>query len=110
VRPPGLSLPTGIRVLAPDDFLVIEKDSGKVKRVRGDDVQDLLDLDVSNAAEQGLLGIELHPDFATNGFVYLYYSARSRRSPSSPARRWETPTTMPSSWATTTRARSTSSA
>jgi glucose/arabinose dehydrogenase len=77
VTPPGLSLPTGIRFLGPDDLFAIEKESGKVKRVHGGVVDEVLDLTVAIDSERGLLGIELHPDFATNGFVYLYYSARS---------------------------------
>jgi glucose/arabinose dehydrogenase len=66
-----------MRFLGPDDLFVIEKDSGKVKRVHGGVVDEVLDLGVANNSERGLLGIELHPDFDQNGFVYLYYSARS---------------------------------
>src|SRR3990172_1811936 len=71
VTPPGLSLPTGIRFLGPDDLFAIEKNSGKVKRLHGGAVDEVLDLAVATDSERGLLGIELHPDFATNGFVYL---------------------------------------
>src|SRR5262245_17456262 len=77
LSPPGLSAPTGIRFLGPDDLFAIEKNSGKVKRVHGGAVDEVLDLSVANDSERGLLGLELHPDFASNGYVYLYYSARS---------------------------------
>lgn len=77
ISPPGLASPTGMRFLGVDDFFVIEKNSGKVKRVHGGVVDEVLDLSVSNDSERGLLGIELHPDFDQNGFVYLYHSARS---------------------------------
>jgi len=77
VSPPGISSPTGMRFLGPDDLFLIEKNSGKVKRVHAGGVDEVLDLDVSNNSERGLLGIELHPDFDQNGFVYLYHSARS---------------------------------
>src|SRR5262245_41045134 len=77
LTPEGVSRPTGMRFLGPDDFFVIEKDSGKVKRVHGGTVDEVLDLDVANDNERGLVGIELHPDFASNGFVYLYRSTRS---------------------------------
>lgn len=77
LSPTGVSLPTGMRFLGPDDFFLIEKNSGKVKRVHGGGVEEVLDLDVANNSERGLLGIELHPDFDQNGYVYLYYSARS---------------------------------
>ena len=73
----GIDTPTGLRFLARDDAFVIEKNTGKVKRVQDDRVSEVLDLDVSTNAERGLLGIELHPDFETNGYVYLYYSERS---------------------------------
>jgi glucose/arabinose dehydrogenase len=73
----GLDTPTGLRFLGRDDAFVIEKNTGVVKRVQGDTVSEVLDLDVSTRAERGLLGIELHPDFDANGYVYLYYSERS---------------------------------
>jgi len=31
-------------------------------------------LSVENSGERGLLGVALHPNFATNGFVYVYYT------------------------------------
>ncbi len=73
----GFSTPTGVRFLgnSVDDFFVIEKNTGQVKRVLGGVSSTVLDLDVQFASERGLLGIELHPSFNTNGFVYLYYSA-----------------------------------
>ncbi len=77
LSPPGVSSPTGMRFLGADDFFLIEKDSGKVKRVHGGAVDEVLDLGVANDSERGLLGIELHPDFDQNGFVYLYSSVRS---------------------------------
>ncbi|MDX1390718.1 MAG: PQQ-dependent sugar dehydrogenase, partial [Acidobacteriota bacterium] len=76
LSPAGLTNPTGLGFLGPDDYFVIEKNSGKVRRVHAGSVDDVLDLDVVNDREQGLLGIALHPDFDRNGFVYLYYSAR----------------------------------
>jgi glucose/arabinose dehydrogenase len=74
---PGLSLPTGMRFLGENDAFVIEKNTGKVKRVQGSTVTDVLDLDVSTSSERGLIGIELHPDFDTNNLVYLQYSLSS---------------------------------
>jgi uncharacterized repeat protein (TIGR01451 family) len=75
----GLTEPTGIAFLGPSDFLVLEKSTGKVKRVTGGVVQGVvLDLAVNSASERGLLGIALHPDFANNGFVYLYWTCRGQ--------------------------------
>ncbi len=75
----GFSAPIGMRFLgsSADDFFVIEKNTGLVKRVLGQTATPVLDLSVVNSAERGLLGIAIHPDFSVNGFVYLFYSATS---------------------------------
>jgi glucose/arabinose dehydrogenase len=73
----GLVTPTSLAFLGPDDMLVLEKNTGKVKRVTAGTVQTVLDLAVNNASERGLLGIALHPDFATNHALYLYWTCRS---------------------------------
>jgi hypothetical protein len=51
--------------LGADDFFVLEKATGQVKRVVNGVVQSpaVLDLAVNSASERGLLGIALHPDF-----------------------------------------------
>ncbi|HWL94725.1 MAG TPA: PQQ-dependent sugar dehydrogenase [Phycisphaerae bacterium] len=70
-----LSMPTGMAFLGEGDFFVIEKVTGQVKRVtNGAVVATVLDLPVNGGSERGLLGITLHPNFANNNFVYLYYS------------------------------------
>jgi glucose/arabinose dehydrogenase len=75
----GLDAPTGVALLPGSgggDALVIEKNTGRVKLVRGGDVAaTVLDLPVANNSERGLLGIATHPDFATNPLVYLSYTA-----------------------------------
>jgi uncharacterized repeat protein (TIGR01451 family) len=74
----GLTQPTGIAFLGRNDFLVLEKSTGQVKRVVNGVVQStVLDLAVNSAVERGLLGIALHPDFKHNGFVYLYWTCRA---------------------------------
>jgi glucose/arabinose dehydrogenase len=71
----GLALPTALTFLGPDDFLILEKETGQVKRVtRGVVAATVLDLDVNFASERGLLGIALHPDFPRNPGVYLYWT------------------------------------
>ena len=71
----GLIQPTTMAFLGPTDFLILEKASGLVRRVTNGVVAgDVLDLPVNSASERGLLGIALHPAFAGNGFVYLYWS------------------------------------
>lgn len=88
----GLSFPIAIEFLNPADpsrFFVIEKNSGRVKLVQnGAVVSTVLDLPVNNASERGLLGIALHPEFATNGYVYLYYTRSSTSGDSSVESQW----------------------
>src|SRR2546426_12832865 len=64
----GLLQPTSMAFLGTDDFLVLEKGSGQVKRVIRGVVQGTpaLDLAVNFASERGLLGIATHPDFPRN--------------------------------------------
>lgn len=79
----GLALPTSIAFLGPNDFLVLEKNTGKVQRVtNGVVTSTVLDLAVNNASERGLLGIALHPNFPANPSVYLYWTCRAAAPPS----------------------------
>lgn len=72
----GLSQPIGIVFLAANDFLVLEKASGQVKRVIGGALQPtpVLDLAVNSNSERGLLGLVLHPDFPATPFVYIFWT------------------------------------
>jgi len=71
----GLDQPTSLAFIGPDDFFVLERATGKVKRIVGGALHSTpLDLAVNNASERGLLGIALHPGFAQNGFVYLFWT------------------------------------
>jgi glucose/arabinose dehydrogenase len=76
VRPAisGLAQPVSMAFLGHDDFLVLEKASGQVKRVTDGDVSTVLDLAVNSNSERGLLSIALHPKFKKNGWVYLFWS------------------------------------
>ncbi|HEU4766523.1 MAG TPA: PQQ-dependent sugar dehydrogenase [Pyrinomonadaceae bacterium] len=74
----GLDQPTSIAFLAANDFLILERATGRVKRVVNGVVSSTpLDLAVNNASERGLLGIALHPQFAVNHFVYLFWTESS---------------------------------
>jgi uncharacterized repeat protein (TIGR01451 family) len=75
----GLSQPTSMAFIGNKDFLVLEKNTGKVQRVINGVIQSPppLDLAVNSASERGALGIALHPNFALNGFVYLYWTESS---------------------------------
>lgn len=73
----ALSLPTNMVFIGSNDILVNEKNSGQVRRVTNGVVQPtpVLDLPVNSSSERGLLGAALHPQFAANNLVYLYYTA-----------------------------------
>jgi glucose/arabinose dehydrogenase len=78
----GLVTPSSLAFLGANDFLVLEKNTGQVKRVVNGAVQSVvLDLAVNNASERGLLGIALHPNFPANPGVYLFWSCRSTTEP-----------------------------
>jgi aldose sugar dehydrogenase len=79
----GLTTPTTLAFLGPEDLLVLEKNTGQVLRVTGGDIQGaVLDLAVNFASERGLLGMALHPDFPTNPGVYLYWTESTTGSDS----------------------------
>jgi glucose/arabinose dehydrogenase len=75
----GLNRPTWVGGAPgdPDSLWVLEQ-PGRVVRLRGGRRETLLDLTgaVRTGAEQGLLGIAFHPDFATNRRLFLHWSDR----------------------------------
>ncbi|MBI4589907.1 MAG: PQQ-dependent sugar dehydrogenase [Candidatus Rokubacteria bacterium] len=81
VRPvaSGLHAPTTMAFIGPDDILVLQKNDGRVRRILGGVLQpgEVLDVAVDYAAERGLLGIAVHPQFPTTPFVYLFYTESS---------------------------------
>jgi glucose/arabinose dehydrogenase len=72
----SLDQPTTMAFLGPNDFFVLEKATGQVKRVVNGVVQSaaVLDLAVNSGSERGLLGIALHPNFPATPHVYLYWT------------------------------------
>ena len=70
----GLSSPTAME-FAPDGRLFVLEQAGNVEFVRGDGTTwTALHLNVDSQGERGLLGIAFDPAFASNHFVYLYYT------------------------------------
>ncbi|HEX6428350.1 MAG TPA: PQQ-dependent sugar dehydrogenase [Niastella sp.] len=61
-------------VHAGDGRIFIAERSGNVKVFQNGTVATVYTVATVTAAEQGLLGITLHPDFATNGKCYLFYT------------------------------------
>lgn len=81
----GLKLPTQMAFLGPNDILVLEKDTGMVKRIiNGVSLKEpVLDVNVATAYERGLLGIAISEnDDKTKqsklANVYLYYTESER--------------------------------
>jgi aldose sugar dehydrogenase len=71
----GLVTPISMAFLGPDEFFVLEKNTGRVQHVVGGAVsRTVLDLAVNFASERGLLGIALHPEFPDNPSAYLYWT------------------------------------
>jgi glucose/arabinose dehydrogenase len=82
-----LVTPTSLAFLGPQDFLILEKNTGRVRRfTEGVPRSPVLDLGVNFSSERGLLGIALHPDFPANPGVYLYWTCRSTAPPVDPFR------------------------
>jgi glucose/arabinose dehydrogenase len=77
----GLSSPTSMAFLGPNDILVLEKNTGLVKRIKDGVLLpgSLLDLSVATDSERGLLGIGVtNVGTSTTQFnVFLYYTAAS---------------------------------
>jgi len=75
----GLAAPTAM-AFAPDGRLLVAQQSGALKIVK--DGQTLatpfVQLKVDSAGERGLLGVAVDPAFATNHFVYVYYTVPGR--------------------------------
>lgn len=71
----GLELPTTMAFLGPNDFIVLEKEKGTVLRVTNGIVssQPLLDVNVANSAERGMLGVAVSKNISKT-FVFLYFT------------------------------------
>ncbi len=71
----GLDYPVGIAFLDKDDFLIIEKNTGEVKRSTNGTLLDqaILDFNVANDNERGLVGIAISKNNSENKtYVFLY--------------------------------------
>jgi glucose/arabinose dehydrogenase len=75
----GLSQPIGVVFLGADDLLVLEKATGRVRRVIGGVVQPtpVLDLAVNSNSERGLLSMALGPNFPGAPDVFIFWTESS---------------------------------
>ena len=83
----GLNSPTNIAFIGSNDILILQKNDGRVLRAISGVLQSdsVLDLNVDNASERGLLGIALHPNFPATPSVYLYVTESAAGADSSGA-------------------------
>ena len=75
----GLDFPSDMAFLDASDILVLEKDTGIVKRIVNGSVLNnpVLDVAVSNKDERGLLGIVIQRNDSREISVFLYYTESS---------------------------------
>src|SRR5947207_11577809 len=71
----GLTNPTAMAV-APDGRVFVAEQGGTLRVVQNGAVlpTPFVSLTVDSAGERGLIGVALDPNFATNGFVYVYHT------------------------------------
>ncbi|HJU91301.1 MAG TPA: PQQ-dependent sugar dehydrogenase [Pyrinomonadaceae bacterium] len=72
----GLSNPTAM-ALHPDGRIFVCQQSGELRVIKNGAVlpTPFVTLPVNAVGERGLLGVAFDPDYATNRFVYVYYTA-----------------------------------
>lgn len=77
----GLEIPWDVDFLPDDGALVTERNSGRILQVGPDSTTDGLAVQevqtiegLNNAGEGGLLGIAVSPEYAADGWVFIYYT------------------------------------
>ena len=72
----GLANPTAME-FAPDGRLFVAEQGGRLRVIKNGALlaTPFVTLTVNSSGERGLLGVTFDPDFATNNFVYVYYTA-----------------------------------
>ncbi|MBK9109018.1 MAG: PQQ-dependent sugar dehydrogenase [Saprospiraceae bacterium] len=80
----GVSIPVDIGHCGDDRIFVIEK-VGRIRIIRNNALTTTPFLDITakvraTGGEQGLLGMAFHPDFKTNGLLYVNYTDRATQT------------------------------
>jgi glucose/arabinose dehydrogenase len=77
----GLTRPVAMD-FAPDGRIFVTEQPGRVRVIKEGQTlaTPFVSLNVSSNGERGALGVVLDPNFAQNGYVYVYYTATSPRS------------------------------
>ena len=85
----GLSIPWSIDWMPDGTLLVTERD-GRLASVAPGSSRAVAaaQVDVTSSGEGGLLGLAIHPDFASNDWFYLYYTADGARGRENRVERW----------------------
>jgi glucose/arabinose dehydrogenase len=80
----GINQPIGIVFLGSNDYFVLEKATGQIKRVINGVIQPtpVLDLAVNSNSERGLLSMVLHPSFPDTPFAFVRWTESSTGSDS----------------------------
>ena len=74
----GLSSPTAM-AFAPDGRLFVCEQGGAMRVVKNGSLlaTPFMTVTVDSSGERGLLGVTFHPNFASNNFLYIYYTVPS---------------------------------
>ena len=72
----GLRMPTAMTI-APDGRIFVCEQGGTLRVIKNGSLlpTPFLSATVSSVGERGLLGVAFDPNFGSNGFVYVYYTA-----------------------------------
>src|SRR4051812_8904901 len=73
---PGMDKPTAMAFDPAGRLFYTEKVSGRVRLFRGGSLQSspVITFSVDSSVERGLLGIAIDPGFASNHYIYVYYT------------------------------------
>jgi glucose/arabinose dehydrogenase len=90
----GLEVPWGVAFLPNGDWLITER-PGRVRLLRGGQVaaNPVVTIPLGSSSGGGLLGITVHPAFATNKFFYVYVTSNEGGTTKHTVSRWKLSTT-----------------
>ncbi len=74
----AISSPT-VMAFAPDGRIFVAQQTGALRVIKNGALltTPFVSLTVNSSGERGLIGVALDPDFATNNFIYLYYTTNT---------------------------------
>jgi glucose/arabinose dehydrogenase len=76
----GINQPT-VMAFSPDGRIFVARQNGVLRVIKDGTLlpTPFVTLTVNSSGERGLIGLVFDPDFATNQYVYMYYTFRARR-------------------------------